>query len=183
MIVCCIETMKKPSRFMAKYVPIKANPLWIAAGICLLVAMSVFATVHFLVLLGIFLLLVIWSFLEKPKIDIYFENLYNSRRALSICDFAKEFNCREIDTWIVRAVYEEVQEYLATDKHLPLKSTDNLKTDLHLDDDDLDIDLAEQISQRTGRTMNNCEKNPYYGKVHTLRDLVLFFSHQDKNAT
>jgi hypothetical protein len=49
---------------------------------------------------------------------------------------------------------------------------------LKLDEDDLDLDLIEEIAQRTGRSMENFESNPYYGKVTTARDLVLFFNHQ-----
>ncbi len=62
----------------------------------------------------------------------------------------------------------------------PIKGSDNLKEDLLLDDDDLDIDLVEMIAQRTGRTLNNYENNPYYGEVTTVKKLVLFMNSQAK---
>ena len=51
---------------------------------------------------------------------------------------------------------------------------------LEIDDEDLDMDLVAEIGQRTGRSMENAEKNPYYGKVSTVEDLVLFFNLQPK---
>ncbi|EDX89816.1 hypothetical protein ADG881_1918 [Alcanivorax sp. DG881] len=47
-----------------------------------------------------------------------------------------------------------------------------------LDQDDLDLDLVEEIAQRTSRSFDGYESNPYYGKVTTARNLVLFFNHQ-----
>jgi len=166
---------------MPKYVRKKATPLAWLIVFSLLALLAFFATTYFLIIVGLFALVMVLEFFGKPRENEYYENLYNSRRVLSICDFAKEFDCKVVDTWIIRAVYEEIQEYLPLDEKMPIKSSDNLKTDLRLDDDDLDLDLAEQISQRTGRTMENCENNPYYGKVFTVKDLVLFFNYQALN--
>ena len=49
-----------------------------------------------------------------------------------------------------------------------------------LDEDDLDLDLVEEIAQRTSRSLDGYESNPYYGKVTTARNLVLFFNYQDR---
>lgn len=62
----------------------------------------------------------------------------------------------------------------------PIKADDNLFDDLLLDADDLDLDLVELISKRTGRTLDGYKNNPYYGKVTTVRNLVLFFNAQKK---
>jgi hypothetical protein len=51
---------------------------------------------------------------------------------------------------------------------------------LPVDSEDLDIDLASEISQRTGRTMENSDSNPFYGKIKTVADLVHFFNAQPK---
>jgi hypothetical protein len=121
-----------------------------------------------------------WHLYDKPKYEQHFDNLLKSRRDLSICDFAREFNTKEIDTWVIRATYEEVQKSLALKKLFPVKGSDNLKEDLLLDDDDLDMDLVEMIAQRAGRTLNNYERNPHYGKVTTVKKLVLFMNSQAK---
>jgi hypothetical protein len=110
-------------------------------------------------------------------------DLAEGREGESICEFAREFNTREVDTWIVRAVYEQIQWQL---KHVhaafPLRASDRLKEDLHLDEDDLDMDVAVQIEQRTGRSLDDSSSNPHFGKVKTIRDLVLFFQSQAKRS-
>jgi hypothetical protein len=48
---------------------------------------------------------------------------------------------------------------------------------LKIDPEDLDYDI-EELAEKIGRTSNNIESNPYYGKVITVRDLVYFFNNQ-----
>ncbi|TXI90954.1 MAG: hypothetical protein E6Q34_08120 [Burkholderiaceae bacterium] len=99
----------------------------------------------------------------------------------SICEFAREFDCRKVDTWIIRAVYEQLQMRL---RHLhpafPVRADDRLKEDLFLDDDDLEMDLVHEIEERTGRSLKDFSANPCRGKVVTVSDLVLFFQAQPK---
>jgi len=169
---------------MPKYVPNKANTISVVVAVLIFIGVAIVYPKFISILIGIALLIAVWSYFEKPKIDSFYENLYLQREGLSICDFSKEFDCKQIDTWVIRAVYEQIQENIPFDKEIPIKGDDNLKDALGFDDDDLDLDLAGQISQRTGRTMEGCEYNPYYGKVNTVRDLVLFFNHQPtENAT
>ncbi|MBB5203122.1 hypothetical protein HNQ51_000415 [Inhella inkyongensis] len=102
-----------------------------------------------------------------------------SRPNESICDFARAFDLREVDSWIVRAVYEQVQAQLhQVHPQFPLRASDRLMADLQLDADDIDLDLAPQIEQRTGRSLDRAERNPLFGKVITLGDLVRFFQGQ-----
>ncbi len=105
--------------------------------------------------------------------------LAEERVGESICEFAREFDAREVDTWIIRAVYEQLQLHLnGLRPEFPLRASDRLKEDLRLDDDDLDMDIADEVGQRTGRSLNSLETNPYFGKVKTVRDLVMFFQAQ-----
>lgn len=97
----------------------------------------------------------------------------------SICTFSREVDCRNLDTWIVRAVYEELQEHLASQcAKFPIRWTDRLREDLRIDADALDDELAIDIAQRTGRTLHGTQNNPLFGNVKTVRDLVLFFQAQ-----
>lgn len=106
-----------------------------------------------------------------------------TRQGESICEFAREFDTRAIDTWIIRAVYEQVQRQLShAHPSFPIRASDRLKEDLFLDDDDLDLDLATEIEERTGRTLDAMATNPHLGKVTTVRDLVLFFQEQPKRG-
>jgi hypothetical protein len=71
-----------------------------------------------------------------------------------------------------------VQRIVCSDYLLPIKADDHLFDTLMLDEDDLDLDLVEIISQRTGRSLEQYENNPFYGKVTTVRNLVLFLNCQ-----
>lgn len=103
------------------------------------------------------------------------------REGQSICEFAREFDAREVDTWIIRAVYEQLQLQLThTHPAFPIRASDRLKEDLLLDDDDLDMDIAVEVEQRTGRILDGSNANPYFGKVKTVRDLVMYFQAQPK---
>jgi hypothetical protein len=106
-----------------------------------------------------------------------------SREGQSICDFAREFDLRTVDSWVVRAVYEQVQKQLVhVHPAFPLRADDRLKEDLRLDGDDLDLDVAIEVEERTGRSLDNAKSNPYFGQVRTVRDLVLFFQAQARTG-
>jgi len=104
-----------------------------------------------------------------------------SREGQTICEFARDFDARAVDTWIIRAAYEQLQGQL---RHIhpafPVRADDRLKEDLFLDEDDLDMDLAQEVEARTGRSLDGSDNNPYFGRVKTVRDLVLFFQSQPK---
>jgi hypothetical protein len=94
------------------------------------------------------------------------------RKDETICSFARQLNCRETDTWIIRAVYEEFSDYFGYPPHLDDRFD---KVDM----DSLEIDeLWELISKRIGRALDNTDKNPYFGKVETVRDFILFITEQ-----
>jgi hypothetical protein len=107
-----------------------------------------------------------------------------SRPGESLCSFARGFDYRDTDTWIIRAVYEELQGYLKSEcADFPIRPGDRLEEDLKIDGDDLNFNLANQIAERTGRSLTDADKNSYYGKVKTVRDLVSFFVGQENSKT
>ena len=176
--------MKKASRYMPKYKPKKASKPALAALSAIALGVVVYEPIFLAVIAGIILLVMVWSKIEQPKVEKYFLDLCRDRDELSICEFAREFDPKIVDTWIIRAVYEQLQVALPTERKVPIKASDKLFETLMLDEDDLDLDLTEEIAQRTGRTLESYEINPYYGKVTTARNLVLFFNHQARaNAT
>lgn len=109
----------------------------------------------------------------------YRRRLAASRASESICTFVRDFDCRQTDTWILRAVYEELSRFLAADgRALPIRADDQCcEKDLKIDPEDLD-DVALNIAFRAHRSMKNTKQNPLYGKVKTVRDLVSFFEFQ-----
>jgi hypothetical protein len=112
---------------------------------------------------------------------VHLRELAAARSGESICSFAREVGCRNVDTWIVRAAYEEIQGYLAPLlPQFPVRCSDRLVEDLRIDPDDLDEELAIDIAERTSRNMRDTEANAYFGKVRTVRDLIMFFQAQPK---
>jgi hypothetical protein len=148
------------------------------AGVAYLAATKLQALIAAMIGLGaLFLLAREQSRREERKLRA----LAFQREGQTICEFARDFEAREVDTWIIRAVYEQLQGQL---KHVhpsfPIRADDRLKEDLLLDDDDLDMDLAQEVELRTGISIANPDNNPYFGKVRSVRDFVLFFEHQAK---
>lgn len=95
----------------------------------------------------------------------------------SICTFARSFDRRKVDPWVIRAVYNDLQNIMhRAEGPFPIRASDNLWTDLLIDEDDLDLDMAENLPQLIGRCNKNMKDNPHYGRVHTVEDLVLFFN-------
>ncbi len=62
--------------------------------------------------------------------------LIASRQSESICEFARSFDCRRTDTWVIRAVYEELQDYHVRYGKLPIRATDLFESDLLIDDEE-----------------------------------------------
>lgn len=61
----------------------------------------------------------------------------------ALCAFARSMDLRALDPWIVRAVFEELQPCFPEQaRPFPIRPTDRLVEDLHLDPDDI-----EEIAQ------------------------------------
>ena len=115
----------------------------------------------------------------------HFSSLLKGREKDTICSFSRHFECREIDTWVIRAVYEQLQNYMASTKEdFPIRATDDVFTDLRIDDEDFEMDIVGEIAERTGRTLDLAEENKFYGKANIVENLVYFFNEQPvKNET
>ena len=106
--------------------------------------------------------------------------LLASRQDESICDFARSFDRGKSDTWILRAVYDELSRFISIDaRPIAVRPADRCEEDLKIDPEDLD-DLAADIAFRARRSMDAGEQNPLYGKVKTVADIVTFFEHQPR---
>lgn len=169
---------------MPKYKPRKASKIALFSFLAIALAVVIYQPWYLAIVAGIAVLVTVWSAIDQPKVEKHFIELCKERDGFSICEFAREFDAKVVDTWVVRAVYEQLQAALPTKQSVPIKASDTLFDVLMLDEDDLDLDLVEEIAQRTGRSLEGYENNPYYGKVKTARNLVLFFNHQARaNAT
>ena len=109
-----------------------------------------------------------------------FRRLRASRQVDDIGTFARSVPIRELDTWVIRATYEEVAVYLGTEKEpFPVRPSDRLKEDLEIDGEDL-WDIVFAIVKRCGRTLDDFEKNPLYTKMKTVEDLIRVVMWQKK---
>lgn len=100
----------------------------------------------------------------------------DERKGLGICQFAREFAPRTVDSWIIRAVWDTLQDSVA--QPLPLKADDKLDDDLNLACDE---DEVEEIAIRCGRELTGIEDNPFL-PIITVRDLVLALNAQPMTA-
>jgi hypothetical protein len=109
-----------------------------------------------------------------------FKRLAKQRAGLSICQFVRSFDYRRVDTKIIRAVYEGLQNWTSFGiKGFPVMAGDDIGKVYRIGDEDLD-DLAKELAERTRRSWVDLEANPLYGQVTTVRELVLFLDHQPK---
>lgn len=94
----------------------------------------------------------------------------------TICAFRRAFNCRLVDPWIIRATYEEARQFVPD---YPLEAADRIKEDLKIEEEDLD-DLILSIAERSGYALTHTSSNPWYDRVKSIGDIVLFINHQPK---
>jgi hypothetical protein len=130
-----------------------------------------------------------------------------SRKGEGVGKFARSFD-RRTDTWILRAVYEELSRHLAIDdRPFPVRRADHLRRDLKVAQDslcdwirdmafraqrsvgkkDLRIDLLSltlvgNMAFPAERSLDGAEKNPLYRKVQMVGDIVTFLEHQPRIA-
>ena len=112
--------------------------------------------------------------------DHHTNRLAAERPGESICTFARSFDYRRVDTWIIRAVFEELQPWCRTGRHmLPLRRTDELAVILGLDFEVMD-DLILDIADRAGRSVEEYERKPLPMPINTVADLVFFLMNQPR---
>ena len=102
------------------------------------------------------------------------EQLAAGRSLEDICSFARALDRRSswFDAWVVRAVWDALQPYVAFDEgHVPLRPDDRLSEDLKIDPEDSG-ELAAQVARRVGREASRWSSNPARGEVRTVGDLI-----------
>jgi hypothetical protein len=163
---------------MPKYTAKKAGPFeWIAlAALLALITWFVWRWPVLLLLVPLFIAI---NYRERQKRTNHYAILLRVRGTDSICTFANHFDTRKVDTWIVRAVYEQLQDRLSGERsEFPIRPTDDVFSDLLIDEEDFELDLVEEIAERTGRSLDGMEKNLYFGKASLVENLVYFFNQQ-----
>lgn len=183
--------MRPPSRRMPVLVPARLGIpgvlLLLAGTACLVCAMAWALTrpTRQALWLAAFVMALVglgwWLALHRQKRVL--RALALSRPDESIGSFARSFERREVDTWIIRAVYEQLQQELE-DLHpaFPLRAEDLLVETLRVDPEDLEQSVMPAIAGRAGRSLENTRSDARLEKVRTVGELVLFLNEQPRLA-
>ncbi|MFI5337399.1 MAG: hypothetical protein ACHQ5A_11480 [Opitutales bacterium] len=167
--------MKAPSRFMpaSPELPKATIVTWVfLAGLigCLVWGGVVSLPLRWS-LGGTFALMAVLTVIHRMRL----KRIREARLEESICTFARALPAKAHDTWIVRAIYEEIFQEVG----VPIRPADKIEKFWGIVGDDLD-DVICRIAHRAGRSMDDTQKNPFYGKVVSVADMVAFIEHQPK---
>ena len=169
-------------RSLSRWMPSRPQPVTspVAYSLVALVAVGLLAAAIFStggrVVLGIVLIIALHNIWDDRRV----RRLAMTRRGENICTFARSFDRRETDFWVVRAVHDELRPYCTfRGGRLPVRRSDSLTDDLHIEGDDLES-IARAATVRVGRVFGELEANPWYGRVATVGDMVAFVQHQPK---
>ncbi len=104
--------------------------------------------------------------------------LSQGRTGDPLCNFARAFDTRQVDTWVIRAVWDALQScVMRKSDPFPFLPEDRISEDLGIDSEDL-TDIVTDVAERAGYSGDDFELNPMCGKVETVGDLVLFVNQQ-----
>ncbi len=143
------------------------------AGICLLLGVGalIWAEPRF----WFFVALAIVAYATLAVMDSRYRARQRELREMeSICTFARSFDCRETDTWVIRAVYEEA----VVRTRYPVRAADSLT--LVGDAEALD-DFVDDVAFRCLRSVDaiDCDAAE---TVQTIGELVTLLSRQPREA-
>lgn len=117
---------------------------------------------------------------------LYYRDLLRKRRLAAsrpgdaLCSFARACDFRHTDTWLIRATFEELQGFFPKRlQPFPLCPSDRFHEDLDINSEDID-DIAFAVAVRAGYSLDGAERNPLYGRVTTVGELIAFFAQQPK---
>jgi hypothetical protein len=173
--------MVRASRLMPQLVPRRASRLALFVVVSGASAGYVSLLWHFPVATSLVsAAIVVWTIAANRRWRRHLAAMAASREDEGICSFVRALPIRGLDTWVVRATFEEIQGYLQHGPQgFPLRPSDRLVEDLDIDPEDLE-DIAVTIADRAGRTWEGYQANPHYAGMTTAEDLIEFLSAQPK---
>lgn len=183
--------MKTPSRFLFSPRPARVTPagwlLLIGLGMLILywlyrmVAGFVQDGEPFIFFFAAFLAwLIVTSVQDSREYNNQCRALAEARYGKSICDFARSFNTREVDTWVIRAVWNVLSECVnrsgPAGYTLPIFAQDRLQDQFLLEEEDDVLETLQEIAHRAGRSTELLGTEGFSGPVITVRDVVLLLN-------
>lgn len=109
----------------------------------------------------------VMSYLERRHI----RRRIAERRNKDICAFVRALPYRELDTRVIRVVFEELQQYCY---QWPIQPTDRL-ADFDLEDEEFEGFVSDRLVRNCGRSLENYQINPYYDRVTTTPEMLIRF--------
>ena len=168
----------------SRWMPPEPEPLSTAPGWVVVVAIIILPQLagavftrggkYMLVLLPLFCLA---SEMERRR---RLRRLVAERSQEDIGTFAQAFARRgePFSPHVVRAVWDALEPYVSfMGSRVPVRPADRVNEDLHIDWDDIDLILSE-AAERSDRSIDRIEANPWYGRVYTVGDMVRLLSVQ-----
>ena len=144
--------MRTPSRYMPTY---NEMLTWKSRSIGYIIIVLFFLWLAYAIwddpmvgffLLGIIFVIFLFGYFSPYSTD-FIDALYVERKNEDIGTFTRLLDYRNIDTWIIRAVYEEISNELGCDKPLPIRPLDNLENDLKIDSEGLEFILTYVLQE------------------------------------
>jgi acyl carrier protein len=180
-----MKTMRSPSRFIPPRSEKDISCVWLLGALLAGFGYFVYSSSNTARYATVVLILAfcVWVAVINKRGKRRLEGICSTRDEESICAFAQSFSTRHVDTWVIRAAHQEIQQLMKSYvSAFPVRASDSLLDDLNIDSDDIE-DLLVDIATRSGHSLDETEKNPFYGKMNTVRDLVLFVNAQQRLAT
>lgn len=133
----------------------------------------------FLIICGSVLVIVLWSITDHYRM----KKIATKRDDPNICEYARSFDYRSVDTKIIREVWNEVQLNLGkfNGKPFPVKAEDMFEETYNMHPDDLD-EIYWAVADRLGIDTEQPESNPYFNQVTSVKNLVLFLHNQPRTG-
>lgn len=173
--------MKKPSRYMPKRKELKyvdrktlAALVLLPAALFIIILPRYFGVIAAIMFYGWYFAMNYWGTVHDDK---HFKKISQGREKDNICTFSRYFDCNQVDTWVIRAVFEEIQDYCS---QVLIRPDDNVFDDLLIDEEDYTDDLVPEIADRCGRSLEGGENNSNWGETNTLKGLIYFLNSQPK---
>ncbi|MFZ6817067.1 hypothetical protein [Undibacterium sp. Ji22W] len=117
------------------------------------------------------------SFLDHRRM----RSIALNRKTSTICTYARSFDYRNVDTKIMREVYNHIQAWVGKYEGIgfPVEASDSFNETYKMDPDDLS-DIYFEITGKLGICTDDPTSNPYWNQVTTVKNLVLFLNRQPK---
>ena len=118
------------------------------------------------IIIGIIILGVIYTFFDHQRM----KKIAIERGEPNICEYARSFDYRDVDTKILREVWNELQDCLGKydGNSFPIQADDLFDSTYKIDPDDLD-EAYWAVADRLGIDTEKPEGNPYWNKVTSVK--------------